>query len=91
VPWLEDEGVQPKPQDQEHSDERDAHQPVARPHDRRHERAQAALSIATLSLWTIDLLFLGVSPDVDHEGARASIPQRAITRGAIHASNKPCV
>src|SRR5215468_4713655 len=41
VPWPEDVGAtKPLPQDQEHSDERDAHQSAAPPHDRRHEPAQ---------------------------------------------------
>jgi integrase/recombinase XerD len=37
VPWLEDEGISNLAQDQEHSDERDAHRSAAPPHDRRHE------------------------------------------------------
>src|SRR6516165_9136017 len=38
-PWLENGSATPS-QDQEHSDERHAHQSTAPPHDRRHEPAQ---------------------------------------------------
>jgi hypothetical protein len=34
VPWPEDGAIHNSPQGQEHSDERDAHQPVATAHDR---------------------------------------------------------
>ena len=59
------EGFQPLPQDEEHPDERDAHQPAAPAHDRRHDGAQ--LRAETQRNYIRDVktfaAFLGRSPD----------------------------
>ena len=42
-----------RPQDQEHSDEQDAHQPAARPHDRKREPTTALV-------WLTQIMCVGV-------------------------------